>query len=105
MQGNDAIQGVLIQLGKEVAPSNNKKDFQILIDTINDLLNNDFQKLISILYRVDVSENKLRHLLNTNPNEDAAKIIAALLIERQKQKIESRNNTSKNNSIPDDEKW
>lgn len=105
MQDKDAIQGVLIQLGTEVVQSNRKEDFQILLDTINNLLNTDFQRLISILYRVDVSEKKLRHLLNTNPNEDAAKIIAALLIERQKQKIESRKNTAKDNSIPDDEKW
>lgn len=105
MQHEDAIQNVLVQLGKEIVKANNEENFQTLLNTINDLLNHDFQKLISILYRVDVSENKLRYLLHTNPNEDAAKIIAALLIERQKQKIEGRMNTLKDKSIPDDEKW
>ena len=43
-----------------------------------------------MLYRIDVSEQKLKMLLQTNPNEDAAKLIASLIIERQIQKIELR---------------
>ena len=72
---------------------------------INDLLLHDFEKLISILYRIDVSENKLRNMLSVHHTEDAAKIIAALIIERQLQKIESRKNNSRNQHIPEDEKW
>ena len=57
---------------------------------INDLIEHDFQKLISLLYRVDVPENKLRQMLRDNPGEDAGKIIASLMIERLLQKIRSR---------------
>jgi len=57
---------------------------------INDLILNDFQKLISILYKVDVDEKKLKRILKENIGTDAAEIIATLVIERELQKIETR---------------
>lgn len=72
---------------------------------INHLINHDFQKLVSLLYRVDVNENKMRKLLEEKEGENAAGLIADLVIERQLQKIESRKNSSKDDSIPDEEKW
>jgi hypothetical protein len=72
---------------------------------INHLINHDFQKLVSLLYRVDVNENKMRHLLKQEQGENAAGLIADLIIERQLQKIESRKNSAANNSISDEEKW
>jgi hypothetical protein len=50
--------------------------------TINELIKNDFSRLVQILYRIDVSEEKLKYILQLNPNEDAAKLIAAVIIER-----------------------
>ncbi len=61
-----------------------------LVEQINTLIKDDFEKLVQLLYRIDVSEQKLKMLLQTNPNEDAAKLIASLIIERQIQKIELR---------------
>ena len=79
---------------------------QVLIEKINDLINNDFQKLVSILYRMDVSETKLKQLLNENPGTNAALIIVDLMIERQAEKIKSRQQFSKRDeNISDDEKW
>lgn len=72
---------------------------------INFLIQSDFQKLVSILYRVDVSEPKLKHLLKENPGYDASNIIADLIIERQLQKIKSRQEHRKDGNISDDEKW
>jgi uncharacterized protein YwgA len=72
---------------------------------INHLINHDFEKLVSLLYRVDVNENKMRRLLEQKRGEDAAGLIADLIIERQMQKIKSRRETKSNNDIPDDEKW
>ena len=57
---------------------------------INDLILNDFQKLISILYKVDVDEKKLKRILKENAGTDAGEIIAGLIIEREIQKIETR---------------
>ena len=79
---------------------------QILIEKINDLVNTHFQKLVSILYRMDVSETKLKQLLNENAGTNAALIITDLIIERQEQKIISRQQfRKKDENISDDEKW
>ena len=72
---------------------------------INFLIRSDFQKLVSILYRVDVDESKLKQLLKENPDFDAATIITDLIIERQLQKIRSRQQHRPDENISDDEKW
>jgi hypothetical protein len=73
---------------------------------INHLINTDFEKLVALLYRIDVHEEKLKHFLIDHPNEDAGKIIAALIIERTQQKINFRKQFS-GKFFPDDdeEKW
>jgi hypothetical protein len=67
-----------------------------LVKYINELINTDFEKLVQLLYRIDVSEAKLKALLQANPQEDAAKMIANLIIERQLQKLKSRKQTNTN---------
>ena len=79
---------------------------QVLIDRINELLQHDFNKLVSILYRVDVSDQKLQSLLQQHSGQDAAGIIADLLIERQIQKIKSRKEfRHRDDTISEDDKW
>ena len=53
-----------------------------LIDYLNEFINHDFSKVVQLLYRIDVSEAKLKKVLQKNPNEDAAGLIADLIIER-----------------------
>lgn len=73
---------------------------------INDLIVNDFAQLVQILYRVDISEKKLKQLLSDNTDKDAGKIIAEMIIERQLQKIKSREQFSqRDKSIDENEKW
>ena len=73
---------------------------------VNELIQTDFQHLITLLYRIDVSELKLKKLLKLNSQEEAGKIIAALIIERQLQKIESRKHFSRpDDDVTGDEKW
>jgi hypothetical protein len=73
---------------------------------INHLIKNDFEKLVSYLYRVDVNEHKLKLLLQQYPGEDAGNIIALLIIERQQQKIKTRQQFSqRDNDINEEEKW
>jgi len=90
---------------KETIPMDELKS--LLSGHIHHLINNNFNKLIGILYRIDVSETKLRRLLEDNPAEDAGMIIAELIIERQIQKIKSRENyrAKGENSIDENEKW
>ncbi len=59
---------------------------QQLVMEVNRLIRGDFNRLISSLYRLDVSESKLKYLLQHNPAENAGAIIADLIIERQVQK-------------------
>ncbi len=73
---------------------------------INQLIKNDFDKLIAYLYRIDVNEEKLKSLLQQNPDEDAGNIIAGLMIERQEQKIKFRKQFSqRENDFDEEEKW
>ena len=77
-----------------------------LAEKINALIKDDFNLLIQILYRIDVNETRLKQVLKDNPNEDAGKIIAALLIERQLQKINTPEQFKrKNDYFSEDEKW
>ena len=71
---------------------------------INYLIQNNFEKLVSILYKIDINEDKLRQLLQKNRNENAGKIIAGLIIERQLKKIDTRKNFIKKDSAGE-EKW
>ena len=73
-----------------------KLDTPNLESTINELIKNDFSRLVQILYRIDVSEAKLKNILSENPNEDAGKLIAQVIIERlaaTKKAMESFNTT------------
>ena len=73
---------------------------------INALIKNDFDKLITYLYRIDVNEQKLKSLLKQNPDEDAGNIIATLIIERQQQKIKAREQfRQRDNNFDEEEKW
>ena len=78
----------------------------ILAEHINDLIDHNFTKLVNLLYRIDVNESKLRQMLAENAH-DAGRIIAGLIIERQLQKIASRERFSNRdeNSIDENEKW
>lgn len=68
-----------------------QSDFEIrLADFLDHLIKKDFDKLVQILYRIDVDEKKLRELLNDYSQTDSGKIMASLIIERQLKKIETR---------------
>ena len=101
---------VLVEVSKELDVALDTNNFylarQILAEKINELLDTNFQKLILILYRMDVSESKLKQLLIDNTGTDAGLIIADLMIERQGEKIRTRQQFSRRDeNISDDEKW
>jgi len=106
MKNNESLVNVAKELGLSVIADESAVNKAILITRINELIETDFQKLVSILYRMDVSEKKLTFLLQDNPGKDAANIIAELMIERQAQKIRSREAFRKDDSeIDEEEKW
>ncbi len=106
MDQNESIKEVANELGITILENNFQVNRQALINRINELIQTDFQKLILILYRVDVNEDKLRYFIKENSEENAASIIADLLIERQAQKIIFRKQFGKrDNDIDENEKW
>jgi hypothetical protein len=79
---------------------------QKLTSHINHLINHDFEKLVFYLYRIDVDETNMKRLLEQREGENAAGLIADLIIERQVQKIKSRQQfRQRDNDIDEDEKW
>jgi hypothetical protein len=77
-----------------------------LASYINELILRNFDRLISLLYRMDIPEQKLKALLKANEQEDAGHIIASLMIERQLQKIKTRQDSAGNDvAYDDEERW
>ena len=101
---NDLIsQEMQITFSEKVNSIEQLKDLLAL--QFNELINTDFNRLIRLLYTIDVDEMKLKRLLDVNKTKNAGEIIAELVIERQLQKIRSRQNYKRNENISDDEKW
>lgn len=77
----------------------------LLAQQLERLISNNFQQFVFLLYKVDVSEKKVREVLDNDSSPEAFRKIAALLIERQLQKVQSK--AMFNKPAPDDgeEKW
>jgi hypothetical protein len=60
-----------------------------LIKTFGYLVEDDFPKLLQILYRADVDQYKLKELLENTEGKSSAEVIADAYIERQKAKVET----------------
>ncbi len=79
--------------------------FKTLSAYINEMLLYRFNELIQLLYRIDIDEQKLKKLLQQNSNQDAGDIIAGMIIERQVQKIRSREQFKKKARPDAEEEW
>lgn len=91
MNDNKALRPLLDKLDictNEGATSS--EQFKQLVAYINDLINHDFNKLVAILYRVDVPEMKMRPVLAKHSESMAAEIIATMLINREAEKMKYR---------------
>ncbi|HYV95084.1 MAG TPA: hypothetical protein VE978_25135 [Chitinophagales bacterium] len=62
----------------------------LLIDRIDFLLDHDFEKLLWILYRIDVSEEKAKAALAVTSEKRPAEVLADMIIERQIEKARTR---------------
>ena len=76
---------------------------QQLQEEITDMILHRFGELVQLLYRVDVSEKKLKETLATKEG-DAAALITELLLERLHQKQQFRQ-AFRATDIPPDEAW
>ncbi len=58
---------------------------------ITELMETNYEKLLNILYRIDIHENKLNELFGSKNREYIPGRLADLIIERQLEKIRFRN--------------
>jgi hypothetical protein len=79
---------------------------RVLAGRISELISVNFQELVRLLYRIDVSEAKLKQLLREHPEADAGLLIADLILERQAEKLKSRRQfRQREDDIPEEDKW
>lgn len=61
-----------------------------LIERIGELIDRNFEQLLRVLYLIDVDERKVRTLVAEHGGQDAPAVIADLILQRQMEKIRSR---------------
>ena len=96
---------ILSQLTAQVSVFERADLRKQLADIVHQYLLNDFPGLVQLLYRVDVSEEKLKERIAADPDKDAALIIADMLIERQEQKLAAKRDDIDNDPIAEEEIW
>lgn len=93
---NQAIQKLAYQL--QLSERSNENQLNALEIYIEHLLQTDFNKLLSIMYRLDVSEEKLKKAINSAFDLiSTTKTITQLMIEREIERIKTKEKYSKNN--------
>ena len=96
---------ILAELSTELSVEKQESLKQRLAVYLNDLLLHDFHSLVQLLYRVDVSEKKIKTVLQEHPSEDAGNLLAGLLIQRQAEKRVTRNRFRSSPGSSDEERW
>jgi hypothetical protein len=81
------IQNIASKLELNFEDKNPNAFRQNLVDVIEYLIHKNPEKLSWILYRIDVNEEFLKQELRENNEQNAAEIIADMIIEREIQKI------------------
>ncbi len=82
----------MIKIGMEKLPSVNEiysaeKLKRILIKKIAYMLDNEYEKLVNALYRIDLDEVKLHDLFSGKNRESIPEVLADMIFERQIQKL------------------
>ena len=72
---------------------------------INELILNDFDKLVGLLYRLDIYEKKLKETLGSSTKENAGDLIARMILTRQIEKMESREKYKSPPAPSEEEQW
>lgn len=73
----------------------------LLTKFFQELIDFEFERLLIILYRLDVSEGKVKSMLAIDGPANAARNIAILVIEREQKKIVTRKEYQQNTNNTD----
>jgi hypothetical protein len=99
------VNTLLQTLQTPLHPNKKKALYSQLEEYINYLITNDFQRLVQLLYTVDVNEQKLKIVLQQQPERDAAAVITELLVQRQEEKAQTRQQFKEGWQGPEEERW
>ncbi|MES2881011.1 MAG: hypothetical protein V4676_02595 [Bacteroidota bacterium] len=103
---NEDATELLQKINPQLTASQKEILLKQLADYVNHLLLHNFSQLVQLLYRVDVSEKKLKRLLKDHPSTDAGVLIANILWTRHAEKIKSASaNKTTGYNIREDDKW
>lgn len=105
MNEKDSIIPLAEQLGMTLKEDQLSLGKQLLVNRVNELIVHDFERLIGLLYRLDIPEKKISQLLAEHSQEDAALLITDLMIAREMQKIKSRQEYRRDNDIAEEDRW
>jgi hypothetical protein len=92
---NKIAAGILqrnFDLQAEIVEQPPEKWRMALIDKIDYLIANDYEKLLQVLYRIDVDESKAKKSLIEASDKNPSEVLADLIIERLLEKAKSRIN-------------
>lgn len=77
-----------------------------LVAYLQALISTDFAGLVQLLYRLDISEVRLKKTLANNPEQDAGELIAQMIIDRLEQKKKAREAFNKRDwGGSEEERW
>jgi hypothetical protein len=77
--------------------------FQMLCDRITWLMEHNMEYLLSLLYRNDVAESKIYYAISPLDPDPANVALAKLVMERQRQRLETKKQYGKQNTDEVDE--
>jgi hypothetical protein len=90
MDSNSIALSLIIAKDFELEENMSEESLRVkMIHAFTYLLDNDISRMMNILYRADVDEEKLKSLLISASELPSAEVIADAYIQRQKQKIET----------------
>ena len=99
----EMLKNLIAQLNKDLSLSGIETQFNlnwspaILIDNLNEivstLMKNDFQRFANLLYRIDVSEKKIREI-GTSDFDVIVGEITVMILQKEWQKVWFRNRNS-----------
>lgn len=84
---------------------NDEEMIKILADKVQAYLDCNINLLMSYLYRLDVLEYKIKSALSNVQEEPGNVILARLIWERQKQRMETKKNYQVREAIDSDLEW
>lgn len=94
---------------EQIQPAWEKQSYEDIKQQLNKqvayLIDHDFERLVRLLYTIDVDERVLKHLLQQQVDRPSSDIITDLIIERQIEKLKLRQRPNNNDPATDEERW